>query len=50
MDCETLLDFRDIKKWGYRYKLNQDNIVFVQFDWNSRFPEGTTDREVWKNK
>lgn len=32
------------------YKLNQDNIVFGQFDWNGRFSEGATDREIWKNK
>lgn len=22
------------------YKINQENIVFGQFDWNDRFPEG----------
>lgn len=49
-DGKTLLDFRNIKSWGEMYKLNQENTVFGQFDWNGRFPERRTDREIWKSK
>lgn len=43
---KTLLGFRGIKEWGEIYKLNQENMVFGQFDWNDRFPEGRTERKV----
>lgn len=40
IDYKTSCDFRDNKKWGEMYELNQENIVFGQFDWNDGFPEG----------